>query len=331
MKDYTNIAAERIVVSKRITDAQTSALVGTMLGEDPSVSILDRNADVYCADTGDCLLKFRKGLIPNELVKSSYRSLYHAASVTDNRGMATGLMNLEQAREVAAKHGWILDEERFLAGGDPSTVKRGAMPRKTLDGRPSSVARAARVLSGIVGYMNADVRFPYCRMTAFTQSNFDKFAQAYPIIKLVDEVYASLMPEPYARQRALADASSKDYVIKDTAFTTVTVNRNWQTACHTDKGDFVGGFGNLTVLRRGDYSGGFFILPQYGIGVDMQNTDVLLVDVHRVHGNTPIVKHSADATRISLVMYYREGMERCGSSANELVKARKVMRKRQMK
>jgi hypothetical protein len=316
MTDYTKKKVPRLEVAPLLTKAETDALLGTMLTGKEVRQVLTTDADVYCKETGECLLKFRKGLIPAADVARAYDNLYHAAGQSENRGMAAGKpTSVEEARRLAASQGWILDEQRYRVG-------MTRLPLLTLDGRKSNVTRALPVLSGIVGYMGEDARFPYCRMTAFTQQHFDKFANAYPIICLVDDVYRQLMPEPYARQRAEADRSSPDFVIKGTAFTTVTVNRNWQTACHTDRGDFTGGFGNLTVLRKGRYEGGLFVLPQYGIGVDMQNTDVLLADVHRVHGNTPIKKLTADATRISLVMYYREGIEKCGRHADELKKAR---------
>ena len=54
----------------------------------------------------------------------------------------------------------------------------------------------------------------------------------------------------------------------------------------------------------------------------MQNLDLLLVDVHQWHGNTQITKIDKDATRISLVMYYRKKMIECGTVNEELKKAK---------
>ena len=49
----------------------------------------------------------------------------------------------------------------------------------------------------------------------------------------------------------------------------------------------------------------------------MQNCDLLLCDVHQWHGNTPITKVDEKATRISLVMYYRHNMQKCGTAIEE--------------
>jgi hypothetical protein len=62
----------------------------------------------------------------------------------------------------------------------------------------------------------------------------------------------------------------------------------------------------------------------------MQNCDLLLVDVHRVHGNTPIRYIDKKAVRVSLVMYYREDMDACKSKEEEFHKARAVADQRAM-
>ena len=108
----------------------------------------------------------------------------------------------------------------------------------------------------------------------------------------------------------------------------MTVNKNWQTAVHQDAGDFPDGLGNLTVLEAGDYTGGYFCLPQYRVAVDVRNYDCLLADVHTWHGNTPIipVKPGRRFVRLSLVMYYRNDMIFCGSVEEELARAKKGIR-----
>ena len=55
---------------------------------------------------------------------------------------------------------------------------------------------------------------------------------------------------------------------------------------------------------------------------DLQNCDLLLVDVHQWHGNTPIQKIDNNATRVSLVMYYRENMISCGTADEEVDRAK---------
>ncbi len=276
--------AREIYLKPELTDKEASELAGALLNDTSYKILIDYDADVYDEVSGNCIAKFRKNVIPANIAKTAYQNLKSAARATNNRNKASG--------------------------------KQGRKRLKT-DGTISNTNHGDQVNSGIIGYFDRNVRFPYCRQTAFNQKEFDKFKKAYGIIKFVDNKYSELMPEHYALQREVADNTAQDFVIKDTAFTTITVNKNWQTAVHTDKGDFEKGFGNLVVLREGLYEGGYFVIPQWAVAFDMQNCDLLLCDVHQWHGNTPITKVDEKATRISLVMYYRHNMQKCGTAIEE--------------
>ncbi len=278
-------------VSPRLSDEEVNKLRGDLLGEKDYNILFTEDADVYCEETGKCIAKFRKKIIPANIARDAYESLKNASAVSSNRAISAGAAN-EQGNFSAKR------------------IKK--------DGTISNTNIKTPVNSGIIGYFDRGPRFPYCRQTAFNEKQFSKFKKAYPIIKLVDTKYAELMPENYKLQREVADSTSQDFVIPNTAFTTITINKNWQTAVHTDKGDFEKGFGNLVVLRKGRYTGGYFVVPKWGVAFDLQNCDLLLVDVHQWHGNTPIHKIDEDAKRVSLVMYYRKNMINCGTAEEEL-------------
>lgn len=278
-------------IKPRLTDEEARKLAGALLTDNDYNKLFTTDVDVYDEETGACIAKFRKRIIPANIAEAAYDNLRKAAKPTNNRPFSTG-NNDEKGNSTHYK------------------IKQDGTRSKTN-------AAYGHVNSGIIGYFDRNSRFPYCRQTSFNISEFERFKKAYPIIKFVDSKYAELMPEHYAKQRAMADATADDFTIHDTAFTTVTVNKNWQTAVHTDKGDFADGFGNLVVLRKGRYTGGYFVLPKWGVAFDMQNCDLLLTDVHQWHGNTPINKIDEDATRVSLVMYYRENMIHCGTAQEE--------------
>lgn len=285
---------KKIKIKPRLTDKETDKLRGVLLSEKDYNTFINYDADVYCEETNKCIAKFRKKIIPGNIAKQAYEVLKSVSTQSLNRGTSAGLKKNGKATSINIRK----------------------------DGVKSNTNNAAPVKSGIIGYFDRNARYPYCRQTAFNEKQFEKFKKAYPIIKLVDTKYAELMPNHYALQRKIADETSQDFVIKNTAFTTVTVNKNWQTAVHTDKGDYAKGFGNLVVLRKGRYTGGYFVLPKWGVAFDLQNCDLLLVDVHQWHGNTPINKIDEDATRVSLVMYYRENMISCGTADEEVERAK---------
>jgi hypothetical protein len=121
-------------------------------------------------------------------------------------------------------------------------------------------------------------------------------------------VFREYLPERYAAQAGAASRIDKSFLIDGLPYTTVTINRNWQTAVHLDEGDFHEGFGALTLLTAGDFTGGELAFPQYRVAVDYRMQDVLLADVHEPHCNLPIVGSEGEYERVSLVLYFREGM-----------------------
>ena len=141
------------------------------------------------------------------------------------------------------------------------------------------------------------------RETMFNADHPDKFKKMTPFIKQIDSLYKKYVPSHYAKQ--IAKARQTPFRIDETSFTTITTNINFQTTIHKDTGDDEEGFGNLTVLQRGNYTGGETCLPQYGIGVDVREGDILFMDVHEWHANLPIVAEK-DAVRLSIVCYLRK-------------------------
>jgi hypothetical protein len=188
------------------------------------------------------------------------------------------------------------------------------------DGSVSNITVGNKVESGSVGFMDSGAMVKYCRKTAFAKNYFDKYKSGIPFVKFIDDKYKELCPVHYAKQKAIAQGTNQNYVIGDTAFTTVTVNKNFRTAVHQDAGDYPDGFGNLIAYREGTWTGGYFCLPQYKVAIDLQNTDILFVDVHKWHGNTDFINTEQDWLRISFVLYYREYMYKCKQPAEELLK-----------
>jgi hypothetical protein len=61
-----------------------------------------------------------------------------------------------------------------------------------------------------------------------------------------------------------------------------------------DAGDLRDGFGNLSVLERGKYHGGYTLFPRYRIGFDLRTGDFLAMDVHEWHCNTEMYETASD-------------------------------------
>jgi hypothetical protein len=270
-------------LKRHMSDEEGSLLSGKFLDESHFDTLITQDTDGYSVE-GDLLFRFRKNQIPLELLKAGVDAFKGSISWTEGRGLASG----------------------------------GSFKRIRKDGTVGNTTVGHKVQSGAVGYMDENAMIRYCRKTAFTREHFEKFKQGVPFVEKVDELYQRLCPEYHRKQMAIARGTNQNYRIADTSFTTVTVNKNFQTAVHKDAGDFPKGFGNLIVYREGTYSGAYFCLPEFRVAVDLRNTDILFVNVHRWHGNTPFREPSPDYLRIAFVMYYREYMVNCKAPKEEL-------------
>ena len=270
---------------KRVLNKEQAAKLKTKYLDDSHYDkLITQDADGFDAHTGELLFRFRKNAIPFDILKTGYESFKNSIELTESRGAASG-----------------------------SSHKR---IRK--DGSVSNITVGNKVESGSVGYMDKSAMIHYCRKTAFAKNYFDEFTKGIPFVQYIDKKYEELCPEHYARQKAIALGTNKNYIIGDTSFTTVTVNRNFRTAVHQDSGDYRDGFGNLIIYREGDWGGGYFVLPEYAVAVDLHNTDILFVDVHKWHANTDFKNTHEGWLRITFVLYYREYMYQCKSPSEEL-------------
>jgi hypothetical protein len=140
-----------------------------------------------------------------------------------------------------------------------------------------------------------------------------------PMTVEADQVFRRLAPERWNAQKAFVQRVAADYVIPNTVFTSVTVNRSERTAAHTDANDYRPGFGVMCVLEGGRYYGGELIFPKYRTAVDMRTGGVCLADVHEWHGNAPIVGRKF--VRLAFIFYARERMHLCSSVEQERERA----------
>jgi hypothetical protein len=300
------------LTSAALSDEDCDGLAGHLLGADAYDTLIEDEADIYKPD-GTLLARLRQRVLDPVMCESAFPVWADAAHDTTNRGYAGGIIETqEEADRLAIGRGGI--GARFTS---PTRVR----PIRA-DGTLSNTEIAKTVQSGIVGFFDRNPRFPYCRLTAYNLAHPRRFASVIPFIQRVDAKFRELVPKRHEAQLRYVQKTSADFTIHGTSFTTVTVNRNFQTAVHKDVGDLKLGFGVMSCLRRGRYNGCYFCFPKYRIALDMKSGCVLCADVHEWHGNTPMKGNKGMFERVSLVFYYRERMRQCGSAMEELKRAK---------
>jgi hypothetical protein len=271
-------------VKKIKSDEETEQLKGVFIEDSMYPIVLTEDADVYTED-GKCLLRFRKNVLSQKKIDDAYDALKEFMKrVTTDRGTASG-------------------SEKGLNTGEKKPVMSnilGFFDKWSISQRAT--------------FKHSGIRYPGpCRLCTFNAKWPDKWERVVPLIKEIDKQYEELCPQEYKNQRNAAKTTP--FHIKGTAFSTVTTNLNFRTAAHTDSGDWPAGFGNLVVIEKGSpYKGAYTGFPQYGVAVDCRNGDFLAMDVHQVHGNSPMIPADETSQRLSLVSYLREGIiEKCGN------------------
>jgi hypothetical protein len=284
-----------------LSEEAIAPMLGKIVTDDESSLLVTGPARLFKPD-GSLLAVYVPGALATELLEAAYPILHELRKLeTTNRGLASGTRRFERYK------------------GSPRT-----------ESKP--------VASAIVGAFDKGPSRIYCRLTAWTGREFDKFQQLVPLLDAIGATFQLYVPDRFTAQMRYVDQVKPEWVITGTPFTTVTVNNTYPTGVHKDKGDLDEGFSTLAVLRRGNYIGGRLTFPKYRIAVDMQHGDVLLMDAHEWHGNTALhcseclaypgqeaevgVNLSGmctvhDTERISIVSYFRTKMTQCGSLEEE--------------
>jgi hypothetical protein len=246
--------------------------------------LLKESALVYKPDGTLLLALFKKGHSKAALA-TAWSTLKDWSQVSTNRGVAAG---------------------------------SGKKKRIRADGSVSNVNVADAVNSGIVGYFERTPRFQFCRACAWNLHNPELFAALFPLCEEASELYRQVGGHKYEKQKAAYDKTNPDFKIPGTVFSTLTINKNFRTACHKDAGNLDGTLNVMTVMREGKFAGAHIVLPDFRVAAELDTGDCIVFDAHEFHGNTPLVQITEKFTRCSVVFYYRENMDLCGSASEEL-------------
>lgn len=248
--------------------------------------------------------------------------------VDETRGIVW--LRSEVTKVYPEYHGWFDKWVDGLSNKPKEEVREEAT--MVAEKWASTTNYAKSVFSGVAGWYDRYPRIPYGRATSYTEKHPELFKLAYPFLQSLNRGFKELLPWRWSNQKEAADKLDPRFLVPETVFTTITVNKTFRTACHRDAGDLDSGLSNLLVLGSGEYTGGYLVFPEYRIAVDVRPGDLLLVNNHEIiHGNTPIVLSNPDdpsCERISVVCYFREKMLELKSYDYELLRRQYVDERR---
>lgn len=234
-----------------------------------------------------------KNAIPRDLVGNAWSVLEKYSATTDNRGTASGMKAVPRTRKDGTK------------------------------GKRTEVPDGWEVKSGVMGFFERIPAMPWCRACSFNRDHPDRFGKILPMLQFVSEKFKEHCPEKYAAQKAFVDRTHPDFLIPGTVYTTITVNKNFRTACHLDAGDLPQGISGMLVIRQGKWNGANLVLPDFRRAVKLDTGDLIFFDPHEFHGNTQLTALTENYQRCSIVLYYREKIQHCLSAEEELARVQR--------
>ena len=287
-----------------ITPKIDKAIIGDFYNID---KIINEDCDLYDLDTKELIFSFKKNIIPNELYNIDAKIIKHSQSLSYNRGQAGGIVNSSGLRKGMETWNKKPDFPCDKNGNPlPSNHNKFVSYFKYEDGRISKRQRSNSVASQSIGGFDKSTTHP-CRLTHWTKTNLKAYHSIFPLCKDISDKYFSYTPDKWLRQYEKYQSSPQDFVIPDTNFSTLTINMDFRTAAHRDRGDCKDGLTAFTVKKCGEYRGGELCFPEYHVGLNVEQGDLLLFNPHTPHSNNPIVGQG----RMSMVMYLREKMDQC--------------------
>jgi hypothetical protein len=269
--------------------------------------IIDRDCDLYDADTDELIFSFKKNVIPKELYDIDPKVIKYSQTYSSNRADASGVTNIKDLQkgmttwknhpiEVVDKHGNALPEDHnevtsWIRMKDGSICKR---------------KRSNQAMSNSVGGFDKSNVFP-CRLTNWTRNHLKAYESVFDLCLAVSDLYYSYVPDKWCRQHEKYSKSPADFVIPNSNFSTLTINYDFRTAAHKDKGDCKEGMTCFCVKELDTFEGGELCFPDYNIGINIREGDLLIFNPHHTHCNNPLTKGG----RMSFVFYLREKMSSC--------------------
>jgi len=236
--------------------------------------------------------------------------------------------------DIGAGAIWIVNKSKdfvfddwYNSVKDKSPAERRMAADHILNDLISDTTYANGVRSGVGGFMDRYPRIPFCRETGWSASHHKLYEAALPLFEQASKVFEENLPVRFAGQMEAMKQLGPDWQIGNTPYTTLTINRDFRTAAHRDVGDLCEsweshanprGFSNLLVLDNGkSYNGFYLCFPEFRVAADIRAGDMIMMNAHRIHSNSPAFDYEEGFERMSVVMYFRESMLECGSRKYE--------------
>lgn len=296
LMDSVDVIKVKPVLSKKDTKTRYE---GKFVTDRDYDTIIRADTDAYDAKTGNLLFKFRKRVIPDDILAIAhevYDDVDSKMPPSNWRNYAAGPPDLKRWHEFRP------DVKELI----PVTATKAKIVLE--DGTVRKTPLCNPVRSYTAGYNYWRWKGGLGLKTGFTKKYPEKWERSVPFFQAIYAHFKRELPEVDKLHEEQCNKHRK-FTIPGTNLTTVAINVNYESSFHLDTGDLKDGFSTLTVLEVGGYDGGYLVFPRYRVAVDIREGDVILNQSHLLyHGNSPITPTTEGGKRISFVTYLKKKM-----------------------
>ena len=286
--------------NRNYNDEQLKELEAEFVKADMINEIINETSMGY-DENGELLFYFVKNVLEDTKELESIIDDASTFTITTGRGTASGKLDMTNPLWAKSLKNITLEDKHYH--NKYTLNPEGIGSRKYKMSNPTHSNLIGYYEKKLINYKSTIKQIPKCRLTQFSNRFFIRYKSLIPYFEKISNIMSNSCKDHFKRQNEFV-AKHRER-IGDSCFSTITINKNFRTACHIDKGDFKNGIGTITTM--GEYSGGEFCLVDYKLGFNLQPNDILFVNVHKLHANLPF-----EGTRYSLVSYVRENIESCG-------------------
>jgi len=271
-------------------------------------------------EDGEILFCLIKGAVKEEN-RQKYADIIRSCckTKTKNRGASAGECDLRyfprQATELCNKHGKPYTDNK----------PRYSVYYKDATGKIVNRCQSNQVRSGVAGYFDKVAGLP-CRKVGWSNRNPLKHEALIELATEIQTNHEKYCNQSYLYHRKKAEECQQNLLFKDTIYSTMTLNYDFRTATHIDKGDLKNGLSTLTIFEDipNNYEGFYLGLPEYKIAFNVRDGDTLIFNAHEYHANTEFnvlsdklkmddLSGNHFAGRMSVVCYLRDKLNLCES------------------
>jgi hypothetical protein len=182
----------------------------------------------------------------------------------------------------------------------------------------------------IFGYMSRIAhQNDFCSTPALARENPSSHKIVCDYGDKLGDLYKEMVPEMYDKHsKIVAEKVKPDWILGKSPFTSGVINKNNQLNYHYDRGNFKDVFSNMIAFRN-KIEGGRLSLPEYDIGLEIDDSTVTLFDGQKIlHGVTPIQYLSPESYRFTIVYYSLQQMWKCTTPKEELERIKRIKTER---